>query len=282
MRLVIPVICLIFFSTVCTAGEPKENLAVMDIQGDLTESESSAISDKIIHEILKSGEYHIIERSRMADILKEQGFQQTGCTNTECAVEVGQLLGVSKVIFGNISKLGRIYSTSLKMVDVGTGEILKSAYVETKGSLEDVLTEGITASIETLMKPSAKPLSAEPVTKDKKEPGRSRLQTAFAIASAAAAAGFGGAGAWFWKEKADIHEDYLALNPGQQDKMDNYHENENSAYTKAAVFTAIGGALIPTSIVMFILKPKRKKQSKLSIRPYISPSVHAVTVSVSF
>ena len=62
----------------------------------------------------------------MNDILKEQGFQQTGCTNTECAVEAGKLIGVGKIVIGSIFKVEKLYSLDIRMVDVGTGKIENS------------------------------------------------------------------------------------------------------------------------------------------------------------
>ena len=36
----------------------------------------------------------VIEREMMEEIIKEQGFQQSGCSTDECMVEVGKLIGV--------------------------------------------------------------------------------------------------------------------------------------------------------------------------------------------
>ena len=50
----------------------------------------------------------------MNDILKEQGFQQTGCTDASCAVQAGQLLNVKYMIIGSVDRVGNIYSITLK------------------------------------------------------------------------------------------------------------------------------------------------------------------------
>lgn len=270
-----------FVSTLLHAQSQKEHIAVIELKGEITASESVTLTGKVINEILKTGKYIILERSQMDEILTEQGFQQTGCTNAECAVEIGQLLGVKKIMFGNIGKVGKIYSISLKIVNVQTGEIVKSSFIEFKGTLEDVLTKGIIEAVNDLLKPVSKDESSilrEGKTQEKRHP----VQTAFAIVSAAAGVGMGAVSTYYWAEKADYHDKYLAVHAGQQDLMDSYHEQENTAYTRAAVFTCISGALIPTSIVLFIIRPKKKEKSKVSVGTVITPELKAVNVTVNF
>ena len=45
-------------------------------------------------------------------MLKEQGFQQSGCVSSECAVEAGKLLGVDQIVTGSIGKIGSYYTVS--------------------------------------------------------------------------------------------------------------------------------------------------------------------------
>jgi hypothetical protein len=79
----------------------------------------------------------------MNEILAEQGFQQSGCTSVECAVEIGQLLNVAVMIAGNIGKIEDLYSISVRMIDVQSGAIIKTATQDYEGKLSDVLTEEI-------------------------------------------------------------------------------------------------------------------------------------------
>lgn len=89
---------------------------------------------------LKLGKFDVIERSRMNDILQEQGFQQSGCTNTECAIEAGQLIGVSKIVVGSVDKVGTIYTVDIRMVNVATGKIEKTATEDCQGcTIDNVL-----------------------------------------------------------------------------------------------------------------------------------------------
>lgn len=108
-------------------AQDKLNIAVMELTGNGIEpTDVAGLSNRVRSELFKTGRFQVIERSRMDEILKEQGFQHTGCTNTECAVEIGQLVGVQKIVVGSVDKVSRMYSVDIRMVDVGTGKIEKN------------------------------------------------------------------------------------------------------------------------------------------------------------
>jgi len=76
----------------------------------------------------------------MDEILTEQGFQQSGCTTTECAVEVGKMLNVQKMVSGTIGKLGRTWTMDIALIDVETSHIEKSFFQDYKGEIDALLT----------------------------------------------------------------------------------------------------------------------------------------------
>ena len=84
-----------------------------------------------------------LEREMMEEVLKEQGFQQSGCSTDECMVQIGRLIGVQKIIGGSISKVGNIYSVSSRIVNVETGEIEKTEVYDHIGDIGQLLTNGM-------------------------------------------------------------------------------------------------------------------------------------------
>lgn len=119
----------------------KINIAVMELDGNgISTNNIVGLSNRLRSQLFKTGKYNVIERSQMNAILKEQGFQQSGCTNADCAIEVGQIIGVSKIVVGSIDKVGSIYSVDIRLVDVKTGKIEKTATEDCAGcSIDDVL-----------------------------------------------------------------------------------------------------------------------------------------------
>ena len=79
----------------------------------------------------------------MDDILEEQKFQKSGCVSDECIVEIGKMIGVEQIVGGSISKVGRTYSVSSRIVSVETGKILKGATYDYKGEIDELLTNGM-------------------------------------------------------------------------------------------------------------------------------------------
>lgn len=122
------IVLLLFLTVSSFAEDIKPNIAVMELEGNgVSKTDLGGLSNRLRTELFKTGKFNVIERSRVDEILKEQGFQQTGCTNATCAVEVGQLIGVEKIVVGNVDKVGQIYSIDIRMVDVGTARIEKVA-----------------------------------------------------------------------------------------------------------------------------------------------------------
>ena len=75
---------------------------------------------------LSSGRFTLVERQQMGEILEEQGFQQSGCVSSECAVEVGAALGAKFIVIGSISKVGTLFSVNARFLDVETSQIIQS------------------------------------------------------------------------------------------------------------------------------------------------------------
>ena len=112
-------------------GDPakvKPVIAVIDFEAKRTVSNdlSSTITDYFRTQLFNINKVILVNREDMGKILEEQNFQMSGCTSTECAVQIGQILGASKIILGSLGKVGNIYLLNTKLIDVETGEILEA------------------------------------------------------------------------------------------------------------------------------------------------------------
>ena len=128
-------------------------IAIIDFEGNgITTTEVRALTDRLRSELVGTGQFTIIERGKMEEILKEQAFQQTGCVSSECAVEVGKLLSVENIIIGSISRVGSINSVTAKVVSVESGEIIRSTVYDHSGDIGGLLTQGMRKVAEELGK----------------------------------------------------------------------------------------------------------------------------------
>ncbi len=139
---IIILVFLLSISTTSTLLTAQDNIsiAVLPLQGNgISPSETMVLTDELRSVMVQKGKYTVVERSNMESILKEQGFQLSGCTSAECAVEAGKLLGVNKMVTGSVGKLGELYSINIRLFDVGTGRIEKTVSQKHEGSVEELL-----------------------------------------------------------------------------------------------------------------------------------------------
>jgi len=88
--------------------------------------EAEIVTDLLTVALVSSKQYSMVDRANMDKILKEQSFQQTGCTDSECAVEIGRLLNMDYMITGTLAKLDNSYFITVSIVDVETSRIEQS------------------------------------------------------------------------------------------------------------------------------------------------------------
>lgn len=123
----------------------KLNIAVVDFAPrNVSVSDASIISDFLRIRLVNTNVFNVIEKENMKDILKEQNFQQSGCTDIETAVQIGKILNVRKLVFGSYGLfLEEVYHISVSIVDVETGKIVASQKVnyEQPGDAEKSIKE---------------------------------------------------------------------------------------------------------------------------------------------
>ena len=113
------------FSAPGRAGEKKISIAVLDLEvrEGVSKQIMGPVTDRLREELFNLGKYRILDRKNMEKILQQQGINLSDCTSSECAVNVGQMLSVDKIVTGSVNKIGEVYFINASMINVGTGEI---------------------------------------------------------------------------------------------------------------------------------------------------------------
>ena len=136
-------------SIFCQERKDFITAAVLPMTGaNISNTELTIYSDRLEGELYKLNKFTFVERGLMSEVLKEQGFQQSGCTSDECAVRIGELLGVQVLITGSIGKIGSLHTINLKMIDVETGLISKKFSYDCPCSQEELLISGLRKSVQ--------------------------------------------------------------------------------------------------------------------------------------
>ncbi|MCP4631695.1 MAG: tetratricopeptide repeat protein [candidate division Zixibacteria bacterium] len=76
------------------------NIAIADFRGD--GNSGRTIATKLTSQLFKSDYFSIMERSQIEELLAEQSLGLTGAVDPETAAELGKVLGVQAIIFGEV------------------------------------------------------------------------------------------------------------------------------------------------------------------------------------
>ncbi|MCK4640223.1 MAG: PEGA domain-containing protein [Candidatus Marinimicrobia bacterium] len=137
-------ICWIFLITLCLSpliAQDLPTVAIMEFESSgMSETDAANITSRFGYELSKTNRFRITERQMMEEILNEQKFQMSGCTSSECVVEVGQLLSVKYMIADEVSKTFDLYSLHVRIISVESGEVIAQVIEDYEGSARDFIT----------------------------------------------------------------------------------------------------------------------------------------------
>lgn len=116
----------------------KRRVAVFDFE-DKTEHQyhwwtgqpvGAGMADMLVTELVKTGEYKVIERMEMEQILKEQGLGMSGIVSPQSAAQAANVLGVELAIIGAVTEFGWAQgSKDVRIKGIGLGVASTSATV---------------------------------------------------------------------------------------------------------------------------------------------------------
>lgn len=142
---------------VSTLGaQERMRIAVADFNAiDAKPSLGLSVAEPMRTELVNKNVFTILERAQMEKVLKEQGFQRTGVTEVESAVEMGRLLAAKKILVGTVSRFGATYTINCRIIGVEKGVAEFASSVQAAN--EEVLADSITTRILGRTVPSPQP-----------------------------------------------------------------------------------------------------------------------------
>jgi TolB-like protein len=122
---------IILIVVILTISSAQTSTAVINfVSINISKSEADTVTDVLRAELSNIGSFQVLKLDKMEQILEQQGFDQAGCIARRCLVDVGILLEVPQVLGGRISKKGDVLVISSRLVDIKTGELVKSLTYE--------------------------------------------------------------------------------------------------------------------------------------------------------
>lgn len=99
-----------------------------------------AAADELATQLVQTGQFSVIERRQLQDVLAEQDLGQMGVVNPATAAQLGQVLGVQLVLVGSITK----FSIDTKSGGIGP---FAASYSEAESAVDVRLVNTTTAEI---------------------------------------------------------------------------------------------------------------------------------------
>jgi hypothetical protein len=149
----------------------KMRIAVLEITTkNAPKSYGQIVRDVLEISLHKTGAFEVLERNQIDKILKEQGFQMTGCTDTSCAVQIGKMLSADLVVIGTMTKITK-FTLMIKFVGVRGGSIVigEDETANSEDEIEDACRR-LSSKVAGLVRPGMKTNPPDEEQKPKEEP----------------------------------------------------------------------------------------------------------------
>jgi serine/threonine protein kinase/Tfp pilus assembly protein PilF len=115
-------------STSIRVRKPVAVISFENLTGDSTyEYLRKAIPNLLITSLEQSKYIRVITWERMHDLLKQLGKYDVEVIDKDTGFEISRMEGVDSIVVGSFTKAGDIFATDVKVLDVDTKQLLKSA-----------------------------------------------------------------------------------------------------------------------------------------------------------
>jgi len=117
---------------------PKKTIAITDFEVIRGYDKTIGIvsMESLITAFVNSGQFNVVERSKLKTILQELKLGTMGLIDPNNAKEFGKLLQADLILIGSFADLGGYWNTNLRLINVRTGIIV--AAFEEKASFSDI------------------------------------------------------------------------------------------------------------------------------------------------
>jgi hypothetical protein len=119
----------------CASVAPSQGSSVLAVW-DLEELSPLAIPNphlgnllagQIMAHVDAGGRYKVVDRDNLMKILEELQLGSSELADPGTRLRLGRIMGAEQMVFGAFQMIGRMQRVDLRLVDVSTGKILKTA-----------------------------------------------------------------------------------------------------------------------------------------------------------
>ena len=107
----------------------------------------TGLSDMLTTDVAASGAVTVVEREKLAEVLKEQELQLSGAVKDDDAVRMGAILAAERIVYGSFIVAGQSLRIEARLVDTGSAAVLGAVSAEGKKDEALALERKIAAGI---------------------------------------------------------------------------------------------------------------------------------------
>jgi len=116
-------------------------ISVLDFKtSGISKAEVEVFVDYLCAHIVRTGRYRLIDKMQREALLREMEFSYEECTDESCQLQIGKLLAANRIVVGSIGRVGERYLLTIKLIDVQTGEAVKTGS-EKYGDLNQLIDD---------------------------------------------------------------------------------------------------------------------------------------------
>ncbi len=206
------------------AASKRLRLAVLALKPEGVESTvAETVDETLTADLGRGGKYEVIGRS---EIEAMAGFQsdriKLGCAgDTACLAEIGGALGVDRLAFGSLGKVGDLYVLNTRLLEIGKARVIARDTETVKSA--DALIAAAERSAQILLGEMPAPLESTAEVHATSAGGL--RHTAWPWVTLGAVAVAGGIGAYLGYANVQTHQQFLAApsqalaNQGNQQQL---------------------------------------------------------------
>ena len=135
--LVVAIGAVIFIALAVARADPGSEedprlptVAVLDFQANNVSYETArGVSDLLSSHLWQTRSFRVLERDeviRKIEAITEPASGAWVCDEVACAVDIGRKLEITSVVIGSVSRFGDVVTISVRVVDVGSGEVVQA------------------------------------------------------------------------------------------------------------------------------------------------------------
>lgn len=295
---------IILGALLCTAlttgisAQTKSRAGVFDFTAiGVSDTEAQAIGNMFRGDIVTGGVFDVLDRNNMNEVLKEQQFQASGCTESACAVKIGKILNMEYMIYGSVSKLGAAIFIQVEVINIETTRIVLSSKEKTTAIenadtaiakiIEDLRKRvgGQKAAVKPEEKPAEKVVKEKPQLPEGMQPNgmKSTLFWSFIGFGSAGVIcnGFGGGYWWAYNNAKNNYLSTNTVNTADSATM-YYNEAENNRFVMNVMNISAYScyALAAGSLIWWLVSPDTVPV--VAVLPYIDRNTVALQMTARF